>query len=66
MGIDADTTVAGNQAFHWVGTAPLSGPGEVGFHVTSAGTTIIRASNDSDAASEFEAQLNGSMTLIWS
>ena len=62
MGIDADTTVAGDQAFHWVGTAPLSGPGEVGFF-TSAGNTIIRASNDADAASEFEAQLNGNVPL---
>ena len=27
MGIDANTTVAGNQAFRWVGTAPLTGAG---------------------------------------
>ena len=27
MGIDADTTVAGNQAFRWVGTAALTGAG---------------------------------------
>ena len=42
---------------------PLSGPGEIGFHVTSAGNTIIRASNDAGAAIEFEVQLNGSVAL---
>ena len=58
MGLDADTGVAGNQAFRWVGTAALTGPGEVGFF-TSGGNTIIRASTDADAATEFEIQLTG-------
>ena len=62
MGIDADTTVAGNQAFRWVGTAALTGAGQVGYF-TSGGNTIIRGSNDADAASEFEIQLNGIKTL---
>ncbi len=62
MGLDADTTVAGNQAFHWVGNAALTGPGEIGY-VTTGGNTIIRASNDGDAASEFEIQLTGIKTL---
>ena len=31
MGIDADTALAGNQAFRWVGTAALTGAGEVGY-----------------------------------
>ena len=63
MGLDADTTVAGNQAFDWVGTAALSGPGEVGYFISGGTTTIIRASNDADAASEFEIQLTGIKTL---
>ena len=58
MGIDADTTVAGNQAFRWVGTAALTGAGQIGYF-TSGGNTIIRASTDADAASEFEIQLTG-------
>ena len=62
MGIDADTTVAGNQAFHWVGTAALTGPGEVGYF-TSAGNTIIRASDDTDTTAEFQIQLNGMKAL---
>jgi hypothetical protein len=51
MGIDADTTVVGHQAFHLVGTAALTGVAQVGSHTTAAGSTIIRGSNDADAAS---------------
>ena len=62
-GIDADTTVAGDQAFHWVGTAAFTGtPGELGYF-TSGGNTIIRGSNDADVADEFQIQLNGIKTL---
>ena len=61
-GIDANTIIAGNQAFRWVGTSTLTGAGQVGYF-TSGGNTIIRGSNDADAASEFEIQLNGSKTL---
>jgi hypothetical protein len=62
MGIDANTMVAGNQAFHWVGTAALTGPGEVGYF-TSGGNTTIRMSTDADMASEGEIQLTGIKTL---
>ena len=62
MGIDANSTVAGNQAFRWVGTAALTGAGEVGYF-TSGGNTIIRMSTDADAASEAEIQLTGIKTL---
>ncbi len=61
-GIDADTTTAGDQAFHWVGSAALTGPGELGFF-TSGGNTIIRMSTDADAGSESEIQLTGIKTL---
>ena len=57
-GIDADATIAGNQAFRWVGTDALTGPGEVGAF-TSGGNTIVRMSTDTDIASEAEIQLNG-------
>ena len=43
-------------------TAQLDNPGEVGFF-TSGGATIIRASNDADATTEFEIQLAGIKTL---
>lgn len=58
-GIDADTTVSGDQAFTFVGTGSLAGgPGRVGF-TTSGGNTIVRGSTDADSAAEFEIQLNG-------
>jgi Ca2+-binding RTX toxin-like protein len=55
-GIDADSTVAGNQAFRWVGTDALTGPGELGY-VRSGGDIIVRLSTDTDAASEAAIQL---------
>ena len=61
-GIDANTTVAGNQSFRWVGTAALTGAGQLGY-VTSGGNTIVRMSTDADSASEGEIQLTGIKTL---
>ena len=57
-GIDADTTMAGNQAFRFVGTDPLTGPGQLGFRVSGA-NAIVRGSTDGDTASELEIQLTG-------
>ena len=62
MGIDADTTVAGNEAFRFVGTAALTGASRAGFF-TSGGSTIVRLSTDADAASEAEIQLTGLVAL---
>ena len=62
VGIDADTTVAGNQAFRWVGTAPLTDAGQLGYF-TSGTTTIIHGSNDTDTTAEFQIQLNGMKAL---
>jgi hypothetical protein len=62
VGIDTDATIAGNQAFRFVGTAALTGAAQLGFF-TSGGNTIVRGSTDGDAASEFEIQLNGSVAL---
>ena len=62
MGIDANTALARDQAFRWVGTTALTGAGQIGFLI-SGDTTIIRGSNDADAASEFEIQLSGIKNL---
>ena len=62
-GIDADTTKAGDQAFHWVGSAAFTGaPGELGFF-TSGANTVIQASNDTDSAGELQIQLTGHPAL---
>ena len=61
-GIDADPTAAGNQAFRWIGSGTLDGPGELGF-VIAGGNTIVQASTDADAAAEFQIQLTGIKAL---
>ena len=61
-GVDADSTVPGNQSFRWVGKANLTGAAQLGYFV-SGGTTIVRASTDADAAAELEIQLTGTKTL---
>jgi Ca2+-binding RTX toxin-like protein len=61
-GIDANTGVAGDQAFRFVGTAGLgTTPGAVGYFV-SGGNTIVRASTDTDSTAELEIQLTGLVT----
>ena len=60
--IDADSTTPGQQTFRWVGKAALTGAAQLGYYI-SGGNTIIRASNDADAAAEFEIQLTGVKAL---
>ena len=61
-GIDADSSVPGNQSFRWVAKATLTGAAQLGYFV-SGGMTIVRASTDADAAPEVEIQLTGTKTL---
>ena len=61
-GVDADSTVPGNQSFRWVAKANLTGAAQLGYFV-SGGMTIVRASTDADAAAELEIQLTGAKTL---
>ena len=56
--IDADSTTPGQQSFRWVGKATLTGAAQLGYYV-SGSNTIIRASNDADAAAEIEIELTG-------
>jgi hypothetical protein len=57
-GIDADTTIPGNQAFTWVGTADFTGPGQLGYF-RSGSDVIVRGSIDADTTSELHIQLAG-------
>jgi hypothetical protein len=62
-GVDADTTIAGDQAFRFVGTAAFAGtPGELGFFASN-GNTIVHGSNDGNTADEFQIQLSGLVPL---
>ena len=61
-GIDADSTMPGDQSFRWVGKATLTGAAQLGYFITG-GNTIVRASTDADAAAELEIQLTGAKVL---
>jgi Ca2+-binding RTX toxin-like protein len=63
IGVDADVTRPGDQAFRFVGTGSLgTTPGALGYF-TSGGNTIVRGSVDADTTAEFEIQLTGLKTL---
>jgi Ca2+-binding RTX toxin-like protein len=60
--IDARETLAGNQAFTWLGTGALTGAGQLRY-AQVGGETVIYGSTDADAAAEFEIHLTGTFTL---
>ncbi|TSD88207.1 calcium-binding protein [Mycobacterium sp. KBS0706] len=62
--IDADTTVAGNQAFTFIGTGLYNGDaGELRYTSNGAVTTIAGDVNG-DGVSDFHIQLTGSIGLV--
>jgi Ca2+-binding RTX toxin-like protein len=56
--IDANVNLAGNQAFKFIGTAPLTGAGQISVFDDAGGKTIIQLSTDGDSAAESEIQVN--------
>src|SRR5262245_17059216 len=56
--IDADVTVAGNQAFTFVGTGPFTAPGQISFFTTATDTFIL-FNTDGDATQEMTLRLQG-------
>jgi Ca2+-binding RTX toxin-like protein len=62
--IDADTTLAGNQAFAFIGTALYSGDaGELRYSIVGATTTVAGDVNG-DGTSDFHIQLTGAIGLV--
>ena len=62
--IDADTTVAGNQAFTFIGTGLYNGDaGELRYTSNGAVTTVAGDVNG-DGVSDFHIQLTGSIGLV--
>ncbi|MGK9232498.1 S8 family serine peptidase [Inquilinus limosus] len=63
--IDAVTTVAGNQAFSFIGSGLYSHhAGELRFAFTSAGVTTIAGDVNGDGVSDFHIRLTGTIALI--
>jgi len=62
--IDANSTVAGNQAFTFIGNALYSGTvGELRFAVSN-GVTIVAGDLNGDGTSDFHVTLTGGFTLV--
>jgi len=60
--IDANTTVAGDQAFAWRGTQAFNGAGQARYFHEGA-CTWLRLNNDADLQPEMEVQIVGLITL---
>jgi len=57
--IDANTLVAGNQSFTFIGSAAFSGAGQLRFGLDGAGNTIVQADVNGDLTADFEVLLRG-------
>ena len=62
-GIDALTTVAGDQAFTFLGTALHTGAGATLRYVQSGGNTLVYGDVDANGGGDFSLFLNGLYTL---
>ena len=60
-GIDADSTLAGDQAFVFIGAAAFSGAGQL--RAVSGTDTVVTADLDGDGAADFRINLTGNHTL---
>ncbi|MFT3974169.1 MAG: hypothetical protein QM699_12185 [Amaricoccus sp.] len=61
--IDADTSTAGNQAFHWIAKAAFSGDAGELRYVTSGGKTIVYGDDDGNKVADFHIDLTGTIAL---
>lgn len=62
--IDANTTVSGNQAFQFVGTAGFTQPGGEVRLANFDGATLVMVDNDGDSAAEMVFLLHGVTGLV--
>lgn len=61
--IDADTTTAGNQAFHWIAKAAFSGDAGELRYTTTGSKTVVYGDDDGDRVADFHIDLTGKLTL---
>jgi len=61
--VDANTTLANNQAFTFRGTAAFTGAGQIRYRTLSDGNTYIYGNTDADTTAEFVIRLDGAITL---
>lgn len=62
LGIDANTTVAGNDSFSFIGTAAFSAAGQLRYEVAN-GRTVVSGDVNGDGVADFFIRLDGVQTL---
>ncbi|WP_342239452.1 M10 family metallopeptidase C-terminal domain-containing protein [Inquilinus sp. OTU3971] len=62
--IDANSAVAGNQAFTFVGAGPYTGVAGQLIYSISGGVTTIGGDTNGDGSSEFHIRLTGAIALV--
>jgi len=55
--IDANSTLSGNQAFSFIGSASFTGAGQLRYELDTSGNTLIQADVNGDAAADFQLVL---------
>jgi Ca2+-binding RTX toxin-like protein len=63
-GVDANSLVAGDQAFTFISTSAFSGAAGELRYVRSGGNTSIYGDLDGDAVADFQININGEHTLV--
>lgn len=58
-GIDANTKLAGNQVFNFIGSAWLGSAGDLGFYRDARGHTSVQGDVNDDGKYDFNIQLDG-------
>ena len=62
FGVDANTNVAGNDAFSFIGTASFSAAGQLRYEVAN-GRTVVSGDVNGDGVADFFIRLDGMLTL---
>ncbi len=59
--VDADTTLAGNQAFAWIGNGAFSGVAGQLRYALQGSSTYVEGDTDGDGPADFAIALNGAI-----
>ena len=62
--IDADRTMTGNQAFHFVGDCDFFGPGQLRYQATADGDFLVSGNIDTDPTADFAFVVRSHLTHL--
>ncbi|WP_405041595.1 M10 family metallopeptidase C-terminal domain-containing protein, partial [Polaromonas sp.] len=63
-GIDANTALAGDQAFTMINTGAFTGTAGQLRYTTGGGTTVMEGDVNGDSVADFQLQLTGNHTFV--